>query len=369
MKNRRIGLVTWLGSGNFGTTLQAFALNEKLKSLGFDVLFFTPYSNKTFVKRILGFFGYPVLRNKAFYRKMCPNNGDKLYDFIHKNFKVISPSFKFRFVGLINSTDVFISGSDQIWNVRHKFDPFMFLEFASEKKKVAYASSIGISSVPEEYRNDMKHLLLKFAHIGVREKVAVDILSDLTGRNDIVQVLDPTFLLRPDDWKNVADNIYYEFELPKKYILCYLIGNNDDYVRQIKNVREKTNIQDIVIIPSAETPNLNVDGAILYPYAGPREFVDLISRAAFVCTDSFHATALSINMSKDFVEFVRFKDSDGNSQNSRIYDVLNHYHLGNRIYKAGGEDWYGYIDYVKVQEILEADRIFSENYLITSIEG
>lgn len=369
MKNKRIGLVTWLGSGNFGTTLQAFALNERLKSLGFDVLFFTKYDNKIFVKRILSFFGYPILRNKAFFNKVCPNNGYKLYDFIHGNFKIVSPVFKSDFTKLVNSTDVFISGSDQIWNVRHKYDSFMFLDFVGEKKRVAYASSMGISSIPEEYKNDMKLLLLKFAHIGVREKAAVDVLSDLTRRNDIVQVLDPTFLLRPDDWKNVADNVYYEFELPKKYILCYLIGNNDDYVRQIKDVREKTNIQNIVIIPSAETPNLNVDGAILYPYAGPREFVDLIGKATLVCTDSFHATALSINMAKDFVEFIRFKDSDGNSQNSRIYDVLNHYHLENRIYNAGGEDWHGYIDHVKVQEILEADRIFSENYLVDSIEN
>lgn len=369
MKNKHIGLVTWLGSGNFGTTLQAFALNEKLKSLGYDVLFFTQYDNKTFIKRILSFFGWPVLRNRAFYKKVCPNNGDKLYDFIHGNFKIVSPIFKSDFIRLVNSTDVFISGSDQIWNVRHKFDPFMFLDFAGNKKRIAYASSIGISSIPEEYRNDMKRSLQKFVHIGVREKSAVDILSELTERNDIVQVLDPTFLIKPNYWKNVADNVCYEFELPEKYILCYLIGNSKDYVRQIKDVREKTNIQEIVIIPSVETPNLDVDGAILYPYAGPREFVDLISEASLVCTDSFHATALSINMSKDFVEFIRFKDSDGNSQNSRIYDLLNHYHLENRIYNTDSEDWYGYIDYIKVQEILEVDRSFSESYLMTSIEN
>ena len=199
MKNKRVGLVTWLGSGNFGTTLQAFALNEKLKSLGFDVLFFTQYDNKTFVKRILSFFGYPILRNRAFYKKVCPNNGYKLYDFIHGNFNIVSPIFKPDFIRLVSSTDVFISGSDQIWNVRHKYDPFMFLDFVGNKKWVAYVSSIGISSILEEYRNDMKRLLLKFTHVGVREEAAIDIPTNLTGRNDIVQILDHTFLLRPDD--------------------------------------------------------------------------------------------------------------------------------------------------------------------------
>ncbi len=357
-----------MGHGNFGTTLQAFALSEKLKSHGFEVLFFTPYSRKTCIKRILGFLGYPELHNRAYYRKASPNNGDKLYCFINGNFKIVSPFFKFRFVELINSTDVFISGSDQIWNVMHKYDPFMFLDFVGKKKRIAYASSMGISYIPEQYREDLKRLLLRYIHIGVREKAAVDIISNLTGRDDIVQVLDPTFLLRPNDWKNVTNNIHYEFKLPQKYILCYLIGNNDDYVHQIKDIKEKANIQNIVVIPSFETPNLNVDGVITYPYAGPKEFVDLISKATLVCTDSFHATALSINMSKDFVEFIRFKDSDGNYQNSRIYDVLNRYHLENRIYNTDNEDWLGFIDYVKVQEILETDRMFSENYLMSSIE-
>ena len=38
MKDHKvISIVTWLGCGNFGTSLQSYALHEKLKQLGYDV--------------------------------------------------------------------------------------------------------------------------------------------------------------------------------------------------------------------------------------------------------------------------------------------------------------------------------------------
>ena len=91
--------------------------------------------------------------------------------------------------------------------------------------------------------------------------------------------------------------------------------------------------------------------------------------ASYVCTDSFHATALSINFSKDFVEFLRFSDRDIKSQNSRIYDLLNHYNLSYKIYSVNNSDWTNSIDYIKVQESLSSDRRDSLTFLINAIEN
>ena len=52
-------------------------------------------------------------------------------------------------------------------------------------------------------------------------------------------------------------------------------------------------------------------------------------------------TALSINFGKPFVEFMRFKDSDAASQNSRIYDVLSHFGLTGQLYANGADSWLG----------------------------
>ena len=101
----------------------------------------------------------------------------------------------------------------------------------------------------------------------------------------------------------------------------------------------KTGIDNIVIITSLENPSFYYDNAIVCRDAGPIEFVKLIKNATIVCTDSFHATAMSINLSIDFVEFIRFNDNDLESQNSRIYDILNRYNLLYKIYNKYNDDW------------------------------
>ena len=330
--------MTWIGRGNFGTTLQSFALCRKLQMMGHDVYFpiqCNPSSPiKELIKKTLYLFGYDKFKRRVEYAQSNQYNGLKLYGFIQKYYKIKTPYSVKNFEKIVMNTDLFITGSDQIWNVMYKFDPFMFLNFAKDKKRIAYASSIGLSYLPKEYKEQVKELINRFSYVGVREQTAVDVLSKLTGRSDIIQVIDPTFLLTSKDWGNLCKDATYEIELPKKYILCYLIANNSLYKEQLQDVVEKTGVKDIVIIPSAENPNVELKNSMIYRYASPIEFVDLIRRASFICTDSFHATAISINLSKDFIVFKRFLDADRNSQNSRIYDILDHYKLIDRLYET-----------------------------------
>lgn len=65
---------------------------------------------------------------------------------------------------------------------------------------------------------------------------------------------------------------------------------------------------------------------------------------------------------------MRFKDSDKVSQNSRIYDVLNHYQLMNRIYSERAKEWSYNIDFTSSNEQLEEDRKTSLDYLVKAIE-
>ena len=210
---------------------------------------------------------------------------------------------------------------------------------------------------------------MDFQHIGVREETAVTALRKLTGRTDIVQVLDPTFLLKPVDWCAMSINSQIEIDIFSPYIFCYLIGKNSWYIEQLAKVKERTKISTIIIVPAAENKEFVFDGAIVYNDAGPKEFIYLLQKATFVCTDSFHATALSINNSKNFVEFMRFKEGDENSQNSRIYDLLEHYNLKGRVYCTDNASWGTNIDYREVQNILEEDRKRSLDYLVNAIEN
>jgi len=363
MKN--ISLITWLGEGNFGTCLQSYALNTEITKLGYNVSFIESLPRK---------FGlYGILRQGK--HLICNVTKSKNLQttkrniFQHKYFNLLTINTSYQLKQLIANTDCFITGSDQIWNTYVAFNPRMFLDFANDKKRVAYASSMGTNDVKEDYRESVKELLLKFNHIGVREKTAVTELSKLTGRNDIVQVLDPTFLLTPTDWNEMSKDAVFETEMPKNYILCYFIGNNAHYVNQLEKVRNAFGDKNIVIIPADENRDFTYEGAFVYKDASPVEFIYLIQHASLVCTDSFHATALSINHSVPFVEFMRFKDDDSKSQNSRIYDLLEHYGLMDRIYDDNNLSWINNISYDRVQEILSDDRKFSIDYLINAIEN
>lgn len=365
-----ISVVTWLGSGNYGTALQSYALCRKLACLGHCVSFLPffdrRFGTKSFLKWMLSLSGVMSWRERRKFGKTDALK--KLYAFQQKNYSIKRVWFSSQHKKLLEHTDVFITGSDQIWNAWHSFNPFYFLDFAEDVKRVAYASSIGTSDFPEEHKDEIRALLSRFSRIGVRERTAVKAIASLLHRDDIVQVLDPTFLLTAEEWEKLADEATIEFDPPHEYILCYLIGNGKDYAEQVMRVREVYGFNDIIIIPSVENKSFSVPDAKVYTAAGPKEFVSLLRHAALVCTDSFHATALSINLSVDFVEFLRFSDTDERSQNSRIYDVLDHYRLRQRLYSPETDSWFGKIDYASVQAVLAEDRTRSLGFLTDSIE-
>lgn len=373
IKKKHIALVTWIGGGNFGTALQSFSLHYYLERKGYKVtlLRYIPrdYSGSSFqfIKSILTYVGVTRLMTSLKARKLPPKE-KKFNSFVNRYYNLRFLRTEYQFDKYVRQTSVFITGSDQIWNTYYKFDPKMFLDFVTNKRKVAYASSIGTTSIKEEYKEDVKRLLLDFHRIGVREKAAVGVLSELTNRDDIVQVLDPTFLIKKEEWISVCENAIIEIPIPEEYICCYLIGNNEEYKQQLEMVKQKTRINKVIIISSEENPAFTIDGAIIYNNAGPLEFVRLIADSSFVCTDSFHATALSINLNKNFVEFLRFKDDDKASQNSRIYDVLSHYHLKSHLYNSVTDEWLQAIDYTEVGQLLEKDRDFSYGFLTSAIE-
>ena len=371
---KRIQIVTWLGNGNFGTSLQSYALYHFLSIKGYDCSILSSFNYKHFslkgyLKMILSALGIMKIRERRKIKKATDSRKlIKLSEFFEHNIRQESVSNPWQYRILLRNTDVFCVGSDQVWNAYFNFSPFNFLDFAGNVKRISYASSMGTKDFPEEYKETIKNLLLKFAHISLRETTGREAVSRLTGRNDIKTVLDPTFLLTAKDWNSFSEQSRIEISLPKNYMLVYLIGNNDNYPKQVRELQTKTGIENVIVIPAVENPNFEIKGSIVYRDAAVAEFVKLIKDAAWVCTDSFHATALSINIGKNFTEFLRFKDSDSTSQNSRIYDILSTFGLMGQLYNKNSETWVQLIDFSKFAEKLSKLREDSVSWLINAIE-
>ena len=372
---KRIQIVTWLGNGNFGTSLQSYALYHFLSIKGYDCSILSSFNYKHFslkgyLKMILSALGIMKIRERRKIKKATDSRKlMKLSEFFEHNIRQKSVSNPWQYRNLLRNTDVFCVGSDQVWNAYFNFSPFNFLDFAGNVKRISYASSMGTKDFPEEYKETIKNLLLKFAHISLRETTGRKAVSRLTGRNDIKTVLDPTFLLTAKDWNSVSEQSRMEISVPKNYMLVYLIGNNDNYPEQVRELQTKTGIENVIVIPAVENPNFEIKGSIVYRDAAVPEFVKLLKEAAWVCTDSFHATALSINIGKNFTEFLRFKDSDQSSQNSRIYDVLDTFMLQDRLYNEMQDLWSKPIDYKESHAILDHLRMDSTDWLVNAIEA
>lgn len=359
----KVSLVTWWGDGNYGTNLQSFALYKKIEELGYDVQFVLKIG---VVNSIKAFFTFICGQNKAVTK---PNAKEQKIQSFKATYQLrtvynILPKFKLR-----HETSVFVAGSDQIWNTQFYWDPFYFLSFAGHNKRISYASSIGTNAVNPKFQAKVKNYLLKFQHISVREQIGVNVLSALTGRTDIVHVLDPTFLLTAAEWKTMCQTAEIEIPIPDKFILSYFVGNRKGYNRQLQDIRQQCNIQNIINIPSFESNKGDFEHVINYCNAGPREFIKLLSAATVVCTDSFHAMALSINLQKDFIAFKRFDDTDLQSQNSRVDELLEHYNLSNQFYSPNNQAGQSHICFDSVQVVLAKDREQSLNYLTNALKN
>lgn len=361
MKN--VIIVTWTGVHNYGTALQSFALQFAIERMGYRVNIMDKilYGNSLKIT---------YRKARAFLKNRLREKNSKAFKmerFHRKVQHIIRPVNKRGIENVVRQTDIFISGSDQIWNTAHHYSPMMFLDFAKSKKRISYATSIGTETIPEKYKETIKQHLLKYDHISVREESAQKVLSELTKRTDITTVLDPTFLLSEKDWLQFASFSKIGRELPKEYLFCYFVGNNNYYNAQVEDIIKKSRIKDVIIATLKNTTSLSINGAIIFNNADPHDFVHLIKNATLVCTDSFHATAISINLSKQFVALLRFQDKEQTSQNSRIYNLLNHYGLFQYLYTEKSDDWNNIIDYGYVHRILEKDRNSSLKYLEEAI--
>ena len=369
---KRIQVVTWSMSPNYGTVLQAFSLIKALETCGYDarllVRFDRRFSAVSMRKAFFGMIGFRKFWKED--KSLRTTKMKRIRSFHSKFFRQQYVVFPCSFRKLLKDTTAFIAGSDQIWNCRYRFDPFCFLDFAPSSKKISYASSIGTGNVPEECRDKVRSLLLDFKKISVREETAREYLSGLTGRKDIERVLDPTFLLGPEDWDSFwQEYSFVRYPLPEKFILCYFLNGKDSYIQALEEVKAAYGIDEVIMVPSGENPDMVIPNVRIFKDAGVGEFIQLLGKASVVCTDSFHGACLSINMSRRFVLFKRFEDSSPESQNSRLFDLLSMLGIEDRFYESGGEGWKTTLDFKEIKQNLDLYRRKSYDYLVNAIEN
>lgn len=137
----------------------------------------------------------------------------------------------------------------------------------------------------------------------------------------------------------------------------------------VDDVKTKTGINDVITIDCTGC-DINYGNGILYKDGGPYEWVYLLSHAALICMDSFHATVFALKFHKDFVHILKTKsDNSTDSQNTRMYDMFSRYDIGYKLYNASSHDWLRPINYNKVDAILKEEISRSMDYLKIGISN
>jgi len=264
----------------------------------------------------------------------------------------------------------FLVGSDQLWLPSNIAADYYTLNFVpSDIRKIAYATSFGVSSLPKKAQESAKNFLPRIDYLSVREKSGQKLIKDLTGM-DVPVVCDPTLLLSADEWKSIQSE---EPFIKGKYIFCYFLGSNPYPRAFAKELKDKTGCK-IVALQQLDAYIRSDNGfADEAPYdVGPSDFINLIRNAEFVCTDSFHGTVFSILNRKTFFTFRRFRTKSTMSTNSRIDSLLEVLDIKSRILEGNEsveEQMNENIDYSLVESRLKIFVEESKKFLYRALEG
>lgn len=361
----KIGILTWLHNGNYGSILQAYALQKALRNQGYQTenIDYAPSTvkkvenlikNKNSLKLFLEKWDAYCAKKVAGSPRELSEKQKKFDDFRENYINITQRYSSPKEVATIDGEfDAYICGSDQIWSPV-LLNPVFYFDFLSDtERKIAYACSFGVSSIKGKKATKITNYLNRFDYISVRESSGCEIVKSLTG--NVVPVMpDPTLLLQRTDWDKVSR---YNLNL-NNYIFCYFLSWNEDYWKYVENVSQQLGYQ-IVIVPSVKQ-TYQVDAKIL-KNIGPEEWVGLVKNASYVITDSFHGTVFSIIYNKPFTVLKRFSDDNPRSQNSRIYTLLEHYNLTNRL--GINTDIFNLQEYTKVNSQVEYDRRYALEWL------
>lgn len=199
--------------------------------------------------------------------------------------------------------DIVICESDVIWTPNKRFggdfDPTFFLALDSmkDKKRIAYAPSMGNLTFTQEETARFKDLIKNVDSVSCREEYASDFVRDTCGI-PVETVVDPVLLLDAEDYKGIEA----ERLIKEPYLLLYApLEYNLDFIKFADRYGKEHGLKVV------ELSRYAFDSVFhkTISYAGIGEFLSLIKHADMIFCNSFHGVCFSVIYQKQFFAFGR----------------------------------------------------------------
>lgn len=309
----KVGILTVHRLPNFGSVLQTYALYQSIRSLGHDCeIIDYIYPNKWHIEKGCFHPGKePLRRRVAEFLGFRPRNFLKLMnDFMISTMKMSKRYPTFESIHQDPPVyDIYVSGSDQLWNWNTMFmDTTFMLDFVPDTKpRISFSTSIAQKTIPEEYQEQYHQNLSKYKAISVREKNGQVLLKELFGI-DAELIQDPTLLLDGKQWEKLGEKAQFKTTIPDSYILCYPLGYTFNPAIKMKELLDR--LQHIYSCPVIMLNNYIKDytGNVFHfaknQSIGIPEIIWLFKHATVIATSSFHGTAFSANLGKPFYSLI-----------------------------------------------------------------
>lgn len=364
-----IAITTWHSGPNAGTFFQLYGLYSYLTDRGHHVEVINyNHVNNDFISR--GFFyflsqPFALLRRKIKRRKEAGQyvtintffadqlkTRDERFAEMYKNIVFTGTvATDEDFAQLNERFDVFIVGSDQVWNPS-MLNRRYFLDYVEPGKiKAAYCPSMGSGTVLKYQRKVFQQYVSSFNYVATRELRLKEILTPLLPI-PVEHLLDPSMLYSREKYLEMA-HLPEQFK-PGKYLLCYFLPRNDFQARQAYEFAQEKGLE--LVIMALNPYSYFVKDAAIYAAAGPKEFLGLIANAAVVFTSSFHCTIFSILFHRDLYVFEQSSSSKTADINQRYIEQLETYGITHRYIRYGESLSPAHqkgIDYDKVEKIFQ----------------
>lgn len=340
---KKVGILTFHYSNNYGGVLQCYALYKTLINLGYDaeVINYIPLSYKNSIIRNLGMkdskqINFKDILNKISVKLKYSNIiTEKFNQFREEKIKLSKIVNENTINEILNNYNAIIVGSDQIWNPSERSKKEYFLNFDNEfkGKKISYAADSTVGEINSNVIENVRNSLKKFDFITVRNKHTFDFVNNAINKSPNI-VADPTILY---DFCNDVLNTNAE----EKYILTYILGDeirggHRKAIEKIKNIYGDIPVYSIAI-PTMKLQKINFANKIYYDLS-PIEWIMMIKNATFVYTDSYHGCLFSLKYNKPFLAYyteelrsTRFKDL-GERYNVKSYIVTNTNEINDKTY-------------------------------------
>ena len=319
---------------NYGGMLQSYALQKAIEEMGYisEQISYRLYSGYRDTKHVK-----LQIRNCVLYLYYLikDNKWIKNYNTVRRKINEFANSIPHTRVvtasnisQIVKYYDVFICGSDQIWNPVG-WQPTLFLDFVPKNKtKISYAASIARENLSESQFEFIRRNVKDFSAISVREKNSADMLNHKYQNLNVRHMPDPVFLLEKSAWEKIVQRK----ENSEPFIFAYFLGESNKNREKAVRFAEENGMK-IYFVSYLDYSQFTWDeehSEYVIPPLGVIDFLNNIANASLVLTDSFHAAAFSAILRTPFYAMPRFNNSDKASMNSRIYNLMEELNLPNR---------------------------------------